>query len=241
MDGMCVECGGDFIASPGRGGVRCVKCAERLVVDMVGNERAMVLDRKLMGANAEAWDRQVGESARAYASFMEYLMMGAERTIVKTAEVRGVSKSRMASVAKRWEWAERAKAYDDYLWRRRRVKRERELEEALDEQVEIGKEGMEKVRAAMRELEAGDIHPGQMVGMMRMFSELRLQGLGYKEGEGVEKEGGPTLNVRFVSVQQVKGEGGDGPEVVEGEFVERGVRELGAGDGDTVVLEPGGR
>jgi hypothetical protein len=66
------------------------------------------------------WERQPGESAKAYAHFGTYLMMGAERSIAKLAEERG----RGARVLKEWSvkyrWVDRVAAWEDDQQRRAR-------------------------------------------------------------------------------------------------------------------------
>lgn len=65
-----------------------------------------------------AWDRQERESETAHSAFRLYLGMGAERSLKAVQEARGVTKSAVAEMAKRHNWGERARAFDNYVGQR---------------------------------------------------------------------------------------------------------------------------
>ena len=61
------------------------------------------------------WERQKGESARAFEAFLVYLQMGPERSIRAVAQ----KLSKSYTLAGRWSstyhWVERCRAWDNYL------------------------------------------------------------------------------------------------------------------------------
>ena len=63
----------------------------------------------------QPWDRQKGESARAFEAFLVYLQMGPERSVRAVAQ----KLSKSYTLAGRWSstyhWVERCRAWDNYL------------------------------------------------------------------------------------------------------------------------------
>ena len=104
------------------------------------------------------------------------------------------------------------------------MRRERELDDAMDRQVVLAELGLRKVEEALGELAGSDVHPGQLAGMARTFADMKLQGLGYREGGDGKEAGGPAVQVVFVEGER-SGEGVRELEegvVVEGEFRDAG-------------------
>lgn len=67
-----------------------------------------------------AWDRQPDETPKAYAALWAYLGMGAARSLVKLRQNRdatgvGASPSTLDQWSARYQWVERARAYDDHM------------------------------------------------------------------------------------------------------------------------------
>ena len=74
------------------------------------------------------WDRQKGESPLAYQAFLAYRDLGEARSFVGAAHALGKSNSLVRRWATRYDWRDRAWAYD--------VAQAREAEEALRQQRE---------------------------------------------------------------------------------------------------------
>lgn len=74
------------------------------------------------------WDRQPGETSKAFAAFRRYLELGPERTIPDAAGRAGRKPGQYKCWSPRWDWVERAAQYDAYQAREadmsRRVDRE---------------------------------------------------------------------------------------------------------------------
>src|SRR5262245_23960425 len=61
------------------------------------------------------WERQPGESPRAWAAARTYLELGAERSLSRVGKKLGKSETLMARWSSAHGWVERAEAYDDFL------------------------------------------------------------------------------------------------------------------------------
>lgn len=64
---------------------------------------------------AAEWERQPGETNRAYAAFTEYLKMPPhERSLARVAEKLQKTPQHIENWSRRWGWVKRVGAYDDY-------------------------------------------------------------------------------------------------------------------------------
>lgn len=60
----------------------------------------------------DPWDRQPGETSKAYAAFCVYRDLGSERSTRKTAEHLSKSEALIHGWSARWGWPERSRAWD---------------------------------------------------------------------------------------------------------------------------------
>lgn len=72
------------------------------------------------------WERQKGESGRAFSNFAEYRDLGPHRSIAKVAAFRKLHPSTLEEQSRKYRWIERAAQYDDWVDRRRREQMETE-------------------------------------------------------------------------------------------------------------------
>ena len=94
-----------------------------------------------------AWERQEGESARAYEAFSLYRDMGASRSLAKVGQMLGKSRALMERWSVQHGWVDRVEALEarDEMLRR----------EAIDEHVQAGAEDRAKREAALLERAIG--------------------------------------------------------------------------------------
>jgi len=88
----------------------------------------------------QAWDRQPGESSRAYAHFCLYRDMGVSRSLRTLEKVDGCTSGyrQLGRWSSRWRWVERCEAYDDYLEYQRRLQQEKERREMSKRHAKMG-------------------------------------------------------------------------------------------------------
>ena len=100
---------------------------------------------------AEIWERLPGESSKAYEAFCIYRDLGVDRSIEKTAKnrLKPGSYSWLRNWSSKYNWVERARAYDDYLEREKRKEREKAILEMVDRHI---KEAMALQQKALERL-----------------------------------------------------------------------------------------
>jgi hypothetical protein len=62
---------------------------------------------------AQPWERQPGEGSKAFASFLRYRDLLAERSLAKVALEFGKSEGLMQQWSRRWSWVIRAAEWDN--------------------------------------------------------------------------------------------------------------------------------
>jgi len=111
------------------------------------------------------WDRQPGESSKAYGHFTRYRDLGQERSLRKLA-ADAKTKSRLRQLqhwSSRWEWVERCQQYDDYLDQQARVEQEKERRDMMRRHAKIAVLGQNAVvkgiEKLLAEIEHGKRNP----------------------------------------------------------------------------------
>ena len=92
----------------------------------------------------QPWDRQLGESSKAYAHFCVYRDAGATRSIRKMPSVSGCTSvvRQLNRWSSRWRWVERCQKYDDYLEHERRLQQEKERRAMHERHAKVALLGM---------------------------------------------------------------------------------------------------
>ncbi|MCL6611189.1 MAG: hypothetical protein K6T66_06590 [Peptococcaceae bacterium] len=110
---------------------------------------------------AEVWERQPGESSKAYAAFCVYRDLGPERSLEKALQ--NLSKKRAKWQLWQWSskynWVARCQAYDDYIERRKREEKERAILEMAERHARLAVAFQQKVVERLRELNPAELEP----------------------------------------------------------------------------------
>ena len=150
-------------------------------------------------SDSNLWDRQPGETAKAYAAFLLYRDLPAvDRTIV-AAVVEHRKLGGKASVrnwetwSSRYNWRERGLASDSDLASRRRERMAKELERAQDDTVTLARAALAKVAERIQGMDPKELAAGQIPAALRTLAELELKVLGHEDRVVLTgKDGGPV-------------------------------------------------
>ena len=110
----------------------------------------------------QAWDRQPGESSKAYAHFCRYRDMGMSRSLRALENVDGCTSGyrQLGRWSSRWDWVERCQEYDDHLQYQDRLRQEKERRDMVSRHAKIAVLGQNLVVKGIEKLVA-DIEQGK--------------------------------------------------------------------------------
>ncbi len=118
------------------------------------------------------WDRQKGESEKAYEAFTIYLQMGEKRTIIAVCKQLEKSRTLIDRWKERWEWQERVRAYDNDLVKEARSKAIKERKEMTDRHIGIAMQLQKKALEALKDLSVEDMSAKDIKEYIKMATEL---------------------------------------------------------------------
>jgi len=108
----------------------------------------------------ELWERQLGESARAFHAFTLYRDMGHERSVSKVAQIYRPGRN-LRSLMSRWctkyDWVKRAEAYDDHMDALSRKQAEKEVKEMQKRHVTLSLLLQKKAAEKLKDLQAKNL------------------------------------------------------------------------------------
>lgn len=144
---------------------------------------------------AEPWERQPGESAKAFVSFAAYRDLGPlHRSQAKTHEITGANRRTIEMWSKKYEWQKRVSAWDAEVDRQRRIKNLEDIEAMRDEHAKIAKSMLVKSAQALVKIPIDEIKASDISRMVEVASKLERISRG-DVGEVVEeRDGGKAVN-----------------------------------------------
>ena len=141
-------------------------------------------------SDGNLWERQPGETAKAYAAFLLYRDLPAiDRSVAAARE--GHKKDRKGTV-RQWNgwstrngWVSRAAEHDSDLASRRRERMAKELDRAKDDAAVLIRAALAKVAERIQGMDAEELAAGQIPSALRTLIELELKGRLRKPGTDI--------------------------------------------------------
>jgi hypothetical protein len=145
------------------------------------------------GEEERDWDRQPGESSKAYSHFCLYRDMGPDRSLRKVptlSECRAVV-GQLWRWSSKWRWVQRCEKYDDYLEYQDRLRQEKERRQMRDRHAKmavlaqnIAVEGLKNLLAKVQDGEQG-VAPADLTRLLD--TGVRVERLSRGEPTEIEK------------------------------------------------------
>lgn len=126
---------------------------------------------------ADAWERRSDEPPRAYAAFRLYRDDGAHRTVQGVRERAGVSERTINSWSSRYDWRDRALAWDDELARTEDHARLEQARTMYDQHRRVGRVAIAKALAALQNLPPDRIPAGAAARLLELGIRVERQTL----------------------------------------------------------------
>lgn len=138
------------------------------------------------------WERQKGESEKAYEAFAAYRDMGPERTVAAVVERLQKSRSLLDRWKERWDWKERVRAYDNELEKEARAKAVKDRKAMTKRHISIAMQLQKKALEALEDLSVEDMSPKDIKEYIKMATDLERLNRTLEEESQKVGEAGPT-------------------------------------------------
>lgn len=138
------------------------------------------------------WERQKGESEKAYEAFSTYRDMGEKRTFSAVAEKLRKSDTLIRRWKNQWSWQERVRAYDNDLEREARAKAIKDRKAMTERHIGIAMQLQKKALEALSSLAVEDMSPKDIKEYIKMATDLERLNRTLEEESKAEKADGPT-------------------------------------------------
>lgn len=155
------------------------------------------------------WERQKGESEKAFEAFAIYRDMGQERTIAAVVERLKKSRSLIDRWKDRWEWKERVRAYDNELEKAARAKAIKDRKTMTDRHIGIAMQLQKKALEALNSLEVEAMSPKDIKEYIKMATDLERLNRTIEEesGKGSSESSASLADSIIAAYQKRKEEG----------------------------------
>ena len=125
--------------------------------------------------DTKPWERQEGESVKAFEAFTVYLEMGDERSIREVAQRLAKSRTLIGRWSVTYQWVERVAAFDADVQRKAHAKAVKKRRNMVDRHISIALKMQEKALMALEKLDPADIDPKNLIAMLREATKLEQE------------------------------------------------------------------
>lgn len=145
-------------------------------------------------AELDLWERQPGETARAFEAFCIYRDMGASRSHRKTGQKLGKNRTTIAEWSSKYEWVKRVAAWDVEQDRIARQKQLQDIKKMRKRHAALASTMLTKAALALQNLKDEEISASEISRMVDVASKLERISRG-DVGEVVEeRDGGEAIS-----------------------------------------------
>ena len=125
--------------------------------------------------DTKPWERQEGESVKAFEAFTVYLEMGDERSIREVAQRLAKSRTLIGRWSVTYQWVERVAAFDADVQRKAHAKAVKKRRNMVDRHISIALKMQEKALMALEKMDPADIDPKNLIAMLREATKLEQE------------------------------------------------------------------
>ena len=125
--------------------------------------------------DTKQWERQEGESVKAFEAFTVYLEMGDERSIREVAQRLAKSRTLIGRWSVTYQWVERVAAFDADVQRKAHAKAVKKRRNMVDRHISIALKMQEKALMALEQMDPADIDPKNLIAMLREATKLEQE------------------------------------------------------------------
>lgn len=141
----------------------------------------------------ELWERQPGETARAFEAFVVYRDMGASRSIRKVAQNLNKAVTTLAEQSSKYEWVKRVAAWDAEQDRINRIEMLDDMAKTRKKQRDQARKMQEKGMELLENIRLGDAKLSEIVSLLKAGMEQERIAIG-DVGEVIEERSGEAAS-----------------------------------------------
>ena len=125
--------------------------------------------------DTKPWERQEGESVKAFEAFTVFLEMGVERSLRAVGQRLGKSRALIERWSRTYQWVERVASYDADVQRKAHAKAVDKRRKMVDRHISIALKMQEKALKALEQMDPADIDPKNLLAMLREATKLEQE------------------------------------------------------------------
>ena len=126
-------------------------------------------------SDTKPWERQEGESVKAYEAFQCYLNLGETRSQRLVSEQLSKSRQLISRWSANYQWVERVAAYENDLQRQAHAEAFKKARQMADRHISIAMKMQQKALQALKEMDPRDIDPKNLVAFIREATKLERE------------------------------------------------------------------
>ncbi len=121
------------------------------------------------------WERQQGESEKAFEAFTVYRDLGNARTISAVSEKLSKSRQLLSRWKAKWKWEERVRAYDNDLVNQAKAKAEKDIKDMTGRHIKIAMQLQAKALEALTSLDIENMSAKDLLQYIKEATALERQ------------------------------------------------------------------
>ena len=126
-------------------------------------------------SDTKPWERQEGESVKAYEAFQCYLNLGETRSQRLVSEQLSKSRQLISRWSANYQWVERVAAYENDLQSQAQAEGVKKARQMADRHISIAMKMQQKALQALKEMDPRDIDPKNLVAFIREATKLERE------------------------------------------------------------------
>lgn len=154
------------------------------------------------------WERQQGETDKAFEAFAIYRDAGADRSIRQVAKKLNKSSTLIGKWSSKWNWVERAAAYDNDLERQAHKEKQKLVADTRKRQLQIAMQLERKALEALNLMKPEDMSPHDVKEMLRLATDIERKTLFEAEQITDTEQSRTTLADSIISAYEKRIGGG---------------------------------
>lgn len=120
----------------------------------------------------EIFERLDNETQKAWQAFVVYRDLGYERSIANAAKVLGKSPRTVEHWCLKYNWVERAKAYDEYLENKKREEKEKAILEMVERHAKMAMAFQQRIAERLNALDPEELSPADLAKWLDISTKL---------------------------------------------------------------------